>query len=179
MAKQKKGKAEAAMSDLRAGTGFAIFAAAFFLATFTFKLVEMPNTFDAAFVPRVLGVIVFCCAAAVMFRGWSAWQKCSPEEKAKLKEKEAADKGGIIRCWLVALVLVLAAASLKKLGFILTMPWMMFFLFIIVEQKEKRNYLLYAALSIVSPILIFFVFYYGFSQLLPMGILKPFLSQFL
>jgi len=86
---------------------------------------------------------------------------------------------GNIRMVLVILDLVVAAALFKKLGFILTMPWMMFILFMIIEKKEKRNIPLYLVLSIVAPVVIFFVFYYGFSQLLPMGILRPFLSQFL
>ena len=179
MAKQKKNKAESAMSDIRLGIGFLIFSVLFFAATFFFRVVKIPNTFDAAFMPRILSVIVFGCALYLALRGFKAYSQCSEEDKKALSRKEKGDRAGNIRMILVILDLVAAAALFKKLGFILTMPWMMFILLMIIEKKENRNIPLFLALSIIAPIVIFFVFYYGFSQLLPMGILRPFLSQFL
>lgn len=97
----------------------------------------------------------------------------------ELSKERKENQAGQIRCILVVADLLLAACTFKTLGFLLTMPWMMFFLFIILEKKEKRNYKLYLVLSVLAPILVFAVFYYGFSQLLPIGILKPYLSQIL
>lgn len=178
MAKQKS-RIETAKSDMMTGTVFCIFSVFFFLTTFTFKIVHLPNTVTAAFMPRLLGVIVFLCSASVFLRGLKSYRQCSDEEKKSYEEKQKTEKSGQIRCILVVADLVLAAACFKKLGFLLTMPWMMFILFLILEQKEKRNYVLYAILSIFAPIIVFFVFYYGFSQLLPTGILKPYISQIL
>lgn len=178
MAKQKS-KVETARSDMTTGAVFCAFSIFFFLATFTFKIVHLPNTVTAAFMPRLLAVIVFGCSAWVFLRGLKSYRQCSNEEKKAYAEKQKTGRDGQIRCILVVADLVAAAACFKKLGFLLTMPWMMFILFMILEQKEKRNYLLYAVLSILAPIVVFFVFYYGFSQLLPTGILKPYISQIL
>jgi len=81
MAKQKKNKAEAAMSDIRLGTGFLIFSVIFFAATFTFRVVEIPNTFNAAFMPRMLSVIVFGCSLYLALRGLKAYRQCSRRTK--------------------------------------------------------------------------------------------------
>lgn len=178
MAKQKN-RVETAKSDMMTGAVFCAFSVFFFLATFTFKIVHLPNTVTAAFMPRLLAAIVFCCSAWVFWRGLKSYRQCSEEEKSSFTEKQRSGRDGQLRCILVVADLVAAAACFKKLGFLLTMPWMMFILFLILERREKRNYLLYAVLSVLSPIVVFFVFYYGFSQLLPTGILKPFISQIL
>ncbi|MCD8125673.1 MAG: tripartite tricarboxylate transporter TctB family protein [Lachnospiraceae bacterium] len=178
MAKEKT-KIETARSDMATGGAFSIFSVLYFLGTFTFKIVELPNTVTAAFMPRVLGVVIFLCSAWVFLRGWRSWRQCSQEEKALYKRKQETDRSGQLRCILVVADLLVAAFFFKKLGFLLTMPWMMFILFLILEKKEKRNYKLYLLISIIAPVVVFFVFYYGFSQLLPMGILKPYLSQIL
>lgn len=174
-----KSKIKAAKSDMVSGGIFCVFSVLFFGATLSFKLVHLPNTVTAAFMPRLLALLVFGCSAYLFLRGYLSWKKCSSEEKAELMEEEKGGRDGQIRCILVVADLVLAACVFKTLGFLLTMPWMMFFLFVILEKKEKRNYKLYLLLSVVSPVIVFAVFYYGFSQLLPPGILKPFLAQIL
>lgn len=176
---EKQQKIKAAKSDMLSGGIFCIFAAAFFAETFTFKLIRLPNTVTSAFMPRLLAVLVFGCAAYLFMRGYRNWQKFSPEEKAEIRYVQRENRAGQRRCVLVVADLVFAACTFKTLGFLLTMPWMMFFMFIILEKKEKRNYKLYLILSLLSPIVVFAVFYYGFSQLLPIGILKPYLSQIL
>ena len=54
-----------------------------------------------------------------------------------------------------------------------------FFLFLILEEPEKRNYKLFALLSVVCPVVVYFAFYFLFSNLLPMGILKSILFSIL
>ena len=76
-------------------------------------------------------------------------------------------------------ILLAAAILFRTLGFLLTMPWMMFLLFVVLEKKEKRRYGLYLAFSLLTPLFMFVVFYFAFSTLLPMGILAPYLSMIL
>ena len=61
---------------------------------------------------------------------------------------------------------------MKRLGFIPTMVLVLFSVFTMIEEKEKRRYGLYAFLSLTLPVFIHFLFYKGFSVLLPVGVLK-------
>ena len=52
----------------------------------------------------------------------------------------------------------------------------MFGLFMVASVKGERKIGLYILLSIVTPLVLFFGFYYGFQTLLPPGVLKPLLT---
>lgn len=168
-----------AREDILTGGLSMLFAVLFFLSTYTFRLVDVNNTVNAAFFPRIISVIVFVLAAIILFRGYALLKRIPQSERTIPDEERKENRRGLIRVAEVFLVLLLAAATFKKMGFILTMPWTMFALFVILEKKEKRKYPLYLAISIIAPTVLFFIFYYGFTQLLPMGILKPILSRFL
>lgn len=154
------------------------FAAFYFGVTYTFKLLEHANTVNAAFFPRLLAFLAAVLGLFILYQGINGYRKLTPEEKMVEKSTKKNNAAGWIRIAAVVAVLLVAAFLFKKLGFILTMPWVMFLLFIIVEKREKRRYVLYAILSIVLPVAVFFIFYYAFQTLLPMGILKPFLSMY-
>lgn len=156
-----------------------IFAILFYYETYHFQLVKNVNTVNASFVPRILAVLVFICATLLLIQGWKAYCRIPAGQRTVTDEEKRKGREGLLRIGQVFTVLLTAAIVFKKFGFLLTMPWMMFLLFIILEKKEKRNYKLYLFLSLVLPIVMFIVFYFGFSQLLPMGILAPYLSMFL
>lgn len=175
----KETLAKKAREDIVAGTLFALFAVGYYAETYYFRVVAVPNTISATFMPRVLACLVFFCSLILSLQGYLRYRRIPRESRRPSQADCEKDRAGALRCFAVVAVLVFAAAVFKKLGFILTMPWMMFLIFVIIEKKEKRNYKLYLLLSVVSPIVLFMLFYYGFSQLLPMGILKPFLASFL
>ena len=140
---------------------------------------KLANTVNAAFVPRILGVVVFLCSALLFAQGWRAYRKIPPGERRASTEERRRTQGAALRVTVIAVVLLASAALLQKLGFIVTMPVMMFCLFCVIEKPEKRRYGLYLLFSVLTPAALFFVFYYGFSSLLPMGILTPWLSRLL
>lgn len=156
-----------------------LFAVGYFWETFHFGLRDIPNSVNAAFFPRLIACLVAVCATVILVRGIREMGKVSPEERKTFREEDKANLSGLVRIGEVFIVLLLVAITFKKLGFLLTAPWMMFALFVILEAKDKRNYLLYAALSIVAPVVVFLMFYYGFSTMLPMGFLRPYLLQIL
>ena len=174
MQKYKKAK-----NDIIIGVCILAFAAAYFGFTYSFRLMEYDYTVDAAFFPRIMAVFAAVLGVIIMVRGILEVKALPAEDKKISAEQRRADTGSLIRILLVIADLLAAAFAFKQLGFILTLPWMMFILFVIVNPKGKRKWWLYAVLSIVLPIAIFFIFYYGFSTLLPMGILRKFLSRFL
>ena len=166
-----------AKSDMILGTCMAIFAVLFYAETYHFKLVTLRNTVDATFVPRVLSVIVLACSALLIWQGYCRYRRLSAAAvKDQNSQKGAAAWGRMIA---VSLVLLAAAASFKTLGFVLTMPPMMLALFVILEKPERRRWGLYLLSSLLAPTAVFFIFYYGFSTLLPMGLLTPVLARFL
>lgn len=167
---------EEAKTNMISGLLIALFSIGFYAETYRFKLVNVINSVDAAFFPRIMGIIVFICSSMLFYKGYKAYRKIPPKKRIVDEADKKMINEGLIRSLKVFLIMLLASIMLKKLGFILTMPWMMFILFCIVEKKDKRRYKLYLALSVASPIVLFIVFYYGFSSLLPIGILKPLLT---
>lgn len=156
-----------------------VFAVLYFLETFHFSLREVANTVNAAFFPRLISCLVAICATIILVRGLNAMHKIPVEDRRRFREENKSGTSGLVRIGEVFAVLLLVAITFKKLGFLLTAPWMMFALFIILETKSKRNYILYAVISIIGPIVVFLLFYYGFSTMLPMGFLRPYLLQIL
>lgn len=162
-----------------AGTITILFSILFYLETYNFSLTANRNTVDATFFPRIVAAMLAVCAGIILTRGVKVCRSVPKEERVASAEEKQKSRGGLLRIGEVFAVLLAVAITFKKLGFLLTAPWMMFLLFIILEKKEKRNYVFYAIASIVAPVLMFVVFYYGFSTLLPLGLLKTYLLQIL
>ncbi len=167
-----------AKSDIILGACMAVFAALFYAETYRFQPVALRNTVDATFVPRVLGVIVLMCSLLLFFQGIRRRRRAlAAGEVEEVVGKSSV--AGRTRVGLVAVVLFTAACCFERLGFILTMPPMMFALFVIIEKPCRRRWTLYFFSSLLAPVVVFFIFYYGFSTLLPMGVLAPVLARFL
>jgi len=172
-------KIKEAKSNIGVGICGLLFAIGYYLETFHFKT-NSKNLISVAAFPRIIGVMVALCATVMLIRGISAMRKIPKDARiAESMRAKNQKESGLLQVVEAIIVLLGAASVLKTFGFILTMPITMFLLFIILEKKESRNYKLYIILSIVAPTVLYFVFYYCFSSLLPMGILKPFLSKIL
>ena len=172
-------KYQEARSNVICGVLAQLFSIGFYLETYHFRLVKNVNTVNAAFFPRVIACVVFFCATLLVIQGVKQYRSLSAEEKTISPEEWAKNREGLFRIAQVFVILLAAAILFRTLGFLLTMPWMMFLLFVVLEKKENRRYGLYLAFSILTPLFMFAVFYYAFSTLLPMGILAPYLSMIL
>ena len=172
-------KLREAKSNIISGIVAMLFSIGFYLETYHFRLVKNINTVNAAFFPRVISCVVFFCAALILIQGVKQYKTLSAEEKYVSPEEKAKEREGLGRIAQVFVILLAAAVLFRWLGFLLTMPPMMFALFVVLEKKENRRYGLYLAFSILAPLLMFVLFYYVFSTLLPMGILAPYLSMIL
>ena len=160
------------------GAFCALFGLAAFAGTFTFKLSSKSTTLSAAFVPQLLSIGMTILALIVLIRGVLSYKKIPADVIAASKDpaQRAQVRAVTVRYIKIMAILLVSAMVYRYLGFILTMIFMEFSLFVVVEKKERRKYKLYAALAIVAPIVLFFTFYYGFSTLLPLGVLKGMLS---
>ncbi|MBQ8091632.1 MAG: tripartite tricarboxylate transporter TctB family protein [Pyramidobacter sp.] len=168
-------KVQEAKANMLAGGIIAVLAAGFYWETYHFAEDSSLNSFGAAFIPRLVGALVFIFALTLFFQARRVWKNAPDEERAKLAAGKSS-KGALTRAFLFIALMLLAASLYEYLGFMLTMPWLMFGLFCLAEKPEKRRYGLYLILSAVSPVIVFFVFYYCFSLLLPVGVLKPILT---
>lgn len=128
--------------------------------------------------PRIYAGVMLACALAILIDAIKAYNTVPKEirDKDKLTKESKAGYGRVLAVFAVLLV---TAIVYKPLGFLTVTPFTMLLIFIIIEKPEKRNYPLFLGLSILCPIVVYFAFYYLFSNLLPMGILKPFLIQFM
>lgn len=72
-------------------------------------------------------------------------------------------------------VLAIYCFAIKAIGFPILNPIMLFVEMILLAPKEKRNYLLFAILSVVVTIIVFIAFYYGLDLMLPAGLIKTLL----
>ena len=72
-------------------------------------------------------------------------------------------------------VLMLYCLTIKKIGFPIANVLMLFCEMCLMAPREKRNYKLFAILSVTLTGIIFTVFYYGLNLMLPTGILKTYL----
>lgn len=133
---------------------------------------------SAKLFPRIYAGLMAACAVAVLALGVRNYLSVPKEirKQDKITKEHAA---GLVRVLEVFLVLIVTALFYKKLGFLVVTPFTMFFLFLILEEPEKRNYKLFVLLSAVCPVVVYFAFYFLFSNLLPMGILKSILFSVL
>lgn len=165
-----------AKSNIYLGIGTLLFAAGYFAETYHFKIVQAQNSIDAAFMPRIIAVLIAICALWVLVKGIRMLNSIPPEQRKSSEAELKTSREGMIRCVICFFIMLATALCMKPLGFVLTMIPAMFGMFMVASVKGERRIGLYIILSVVTPLILFFGFYYGFSTLLPPGILKPLLS---
>lgn len=127
---------------------------------------------SAKFFPRIFAGLMLICAFVIFVNGVRSYLTV-PQEIKQQDKMTKEQKQGLLRVFEVFAALLVTAIFFKSLGFLVVAPVAMFLLFVILEEPEKRNYKLFILLSIISPIIVYFMFYYLFSNILPMGILRP------
>lgn len=172
--KQKKD----AKNNMLIGVCALLFALIYYLETFQFRAGNK-NVISITTFPRIVGAVIGVCGIMMLWRGYKGYRKIPEEICEKDNDTTKILHDGLIRVIEVMVVLLITAAGMKPLGFLIVVPVMMFALFVILEKPDKRRYVFYAIAAIVAPVLVYFSFYYFFSSLLPMGILKPVLAQVL
>lgn len=129
---------------------------------------------DASFVPYILALLMVGLGALQLVAGLRTSKSATPR-----RDPDAEPDGGRPSYRTVALTLVLVAsfaATLRLLGFPVVTALYLFLQFIVLTPNDRSvSYPLYAGLAVVSSLVIFVTFRYGFQLLLPAGPLTPFL----
>ncbi len=153
-----------AKRDLIVSFGFMLYSLFMFWGSTKIKTAKV-NTISAKFMPCTIAALILFLALILFIR---ALKELKEEDGT---EAAVQEKGTNVVLPVLGILLA-GAIFMKRLGFIPTMVLVLFSVFTMIEEKEKRRYGLYAILSLTLPVLIHFLFYKGFSVLLPVGVLK-------
>ena len=86
---------------------------------------------------------------------------------------EAVEKTDRVNLIKTVVLLILYIALFSRLGFIISSALFIFFqIILLTPPTEKKNYLLFAIIAIVSSVAVYFIFKEAFDIFLPQGILK-------
>ena len=150
-----------------------LFGAVYLIQTFSIKKVNI-NTIADSFLPRVACICMMLLCAYQMAKGLIKQAK-TRESTALSKEKWQVVLTRLKKIGVLLVVLAVAVALLKSLGFVIDMALLLFVLFFLFTPKEKRTkkqLILYGISSPLISLFVYYVFLKVFSVLLPAGILK-------
>lgn len=148
--------------DLICGTLCAVIAAAVLVMSIQIGQKESASI-GADFVPKIASVIMLIFSVVLMVRGWKASQ--SYEEK---KAEYPSNLPGIL---IMIAALVLYAATLKTVGFLLTTVIFLFLAIVLMSRKEETHYVLFIVISVAATLAIYLIFTRFFSIRLPRGLI--------
>lgn len=148
--------------DLICGAICAVIAVVVFAMSVQIGLKESASI-GADFVPKIASVIMLIFSVALMIRGWNA---------SKVYEEKAAEYPSNTLGVLIMLVaLVLYAATVKTVGFLLTTVIFVFLAIVLMSKKEETNYVKFAIIAIVATLAIYLIFTRFFGIRLPRGLI--------
>lgn len=128
---------------------------------------DNPNGVGADFMPRIIGSIIICLSLFIVISTIVSMKKGQNDSEPK----EAIDSG--TRKTIMTIVLLIAYAFLLKYtGFVITsIVYLILQMIILADKVRKKDLLLYGVISVITPLLVNYVFVHIFSLMLPSGIL--------
>lgn len=121
------------------------------------------------FFPRIVAVSMAALSIASILRN------IRNIGHAPARPDAGAGKGRYVReFYLTILLLVLYALLIRTIGFIVLSVFYLFFQILLVSPKEdinRRKLVLFGAISVLTPIGLYYLFYHAFDIFLPVGIL--------
>jgi len=153
--------------NLISGAFIFIFGLAYYLGSFAIQKYRGYGDVGvtARTFPQILGVLLmFLSAVQLLQARRTISEEGEGDEDISLKEK-------ITNLGIALGITVTYLGLLQFLGFILSTIGYLFCQFLLLTPKEKRNYKVIVILSIGCPIILYFIFVWGLSLILPQGIL--------
>jgi putative tricarboxylic transport membrane protein len=159
--------------DIILGIAVSILAAAYFIGSFFIELRVLSTGITAATIPRLLGVCEFVLGILLAMRGIFSYRLYIRTQQFKDEEKEKPEKQNFSAVLETSVLLIFYVVAFKPLGFIVSSMIFMFLEMIVVcPSNEKRDYRLFAIVSAATAFIVYFLFRYGFDQMLPTGIME-------
>lgn len=158
--------------DLASGSVLLLFSAVLFIGAQQVKTLAV-SSIGSGFFPSVVAVLLALTSVAIIIGGIAQARQPEPATgKAKAAAgKPAEDKP---RVWGVIgtfALMAFYAILLPKLGFLITTTVYLFVQINILSPNESRKQVLFAIISVVTSVVIYFTFVKVFHLMLPAGIL--------
>ncbi len=131
-----------------------------------------PGYASAKIMPTLLGVILLVLSIICIIQGISKLKSSVQESDSSRK----LDRGDILAVVYTFAVIIGYILIMPTLGFILSTIIYLFLQMIILAPPEKRNYGLFAIVTVVFTAFVFVAFRIGLQQLLPRGIIESLLG---
>jgi putative tricarboxylic transport membrane protein len=126
------------------------------------------NIVSARTFPFILGIIMIILSVLQMITSIHLQDKRDFDNTdPKYKKNKTTKKTNFF----MVIILILYPLILPILGFILGTFLFLFFQIFLLTKKEKRIIWKIVLLSIITPVILYTIFVYGFSLILPQGIL--------
>lgn len=150
--------------DIVSGLGVMALGAGILLASTKIKSLDV-SRFGSGFFPSMVAVLFLVLGLVILASGIKL--ALGPDQKAESKD-------GKPRLWAVLATFVLMAAYatfLPSLGFLVATAIYLFVQMLLLVPNDKRNLLLFALISVVASVVVYFTFVKVFQLMLPAGIL--------
>ena len=160
-------------TDTNFWTGIGTILLAVLLYTASYNIQEFIATrVGASFLPRVAAVLFAILGILLVASSF----RCAPTDPIIVKEegREPTEKisGGLPAVLLSAVLMCAYVGLMSRIGFIITSAIYIFFQILVLAKEAKRQYLLFAVISVVTPLLIYLLFVHVFKVMIPAGILS-------
>ena len=154
--------------DLASGIAFLGLSIILFVGAQNVKTLDV-SSFGSGFFPSVVAVLLAITSIVIIVGGVAKAKKLEPEPKTA-----AAASDEKPRLWgVVGTFIVMAgyALLLSTLGFLTTTTLYLFIQINLLSPKDSRRQLMFAIISVVSSVVIYYTFVKVFNLMLPAGIL--------
>ncbi len=149
--------------------GISMLAFGLFYLIMTTQIQRKGKLIDATFFPYILSTIMLIVGSLQTIKGVLASKKYDVSSYVEPKSNEKGD----MKTVLITVGLIIAyVALLKPLGFVLSSSLYLFMqITVMVPNRIKKNYALYALIAVVTSALIYVSFRFGLDLMLPAGLL--------
>jgi hypothetical protein len=156
--------------DVICGACIMVVAVILFIATFSIRSLLGMNP-GPEFMPRVASILLFIVAAGITADGFGEAKRYVPEEITA--EEAGYRRAGNRKVLYSAILIGFYVFSMGTLGFVIsTLIYEFCQMIILTPVGKKKNYLLFAVITVVSTIFFYIVFTRYLYLMLPVGLLR-------
>lgn len=121
----------------------------------------MNNDVGSGFFPKVVGLVIMAIAGAKLVLSLK-------EEDDGVVEKTT--EGDMAGGWITVILIGLYVLAYQSVGFLVSTAIYLFLQILVLCPKEKRNFLIFGLVSLITPVFIYTMFVYIINMPLPKGI---------
>lgn len=129
-----------------------------------------PSYASDRIMPTILGILLAILSIILIFQGI---KKLKAPEEGEVKKMDRADAMAVVYTFAIIIGYIIL---MPIAGFILSTIIYLILQMIVLAPPDKRNYALFAIVSVVFTILVFVAFRMGLQQLLPRGPIEAMLG---